>query len=413
MDFQLEPQPWGILKGRVLGVSTAKKKAQLSIFLSTNTISLGDSVIISGQLSPIREGKITLYYSYNNETFTKLAEITLSNGRYSYSFKPTKEGIYRFKAEWPGDNQYDRAVSQVITLETQKITPQVSITLSKSSAKVGETITVSGTISPFKGSTKIIIQISSPSGVKQYQITSTDGKFSYSFKVDMKGIWKVKAIVPIGTIYNEASSTELTVNVSEAPQQKKCIIATVTFGSEVSPEVNFLRNFRNNLILQTFSGRRFYVAFDAFYYSWSTSVALYIESHPYLKNIVKPILYPLLGVLKITALIVMPWFTLQPEIATVTAGILASSLLGLVYLFPIELTVHILRARYGKSKPIPRNLIKINSYISILSLILLIIGVFILNPWLTTITSSSLVLSNIVLAGTLPLYFLEKRKVVK
>ncbi len=419
VDLKLEPMLWGILKGRVLGITSAvaKKNAKLTLSLSSTSISLGGSVTLSGQLSPARGGKVTIYYSYNNGAFTKLADVSFSNGKYSYNFKPTKTGVYKFKAEWPGDNEYNKAVSSIATLnvvkQEEKVTPNVQITVSKTSANVGETITISGTISPFNGATKVTIVVTGPGGTKQYDVTSTNGKFSYSFKVDSKGTWKVKAVVPSSNNYNSASSSELTISVNETPQQKKCIIATVTFGSEVSPEVNFLRNFRNNLILKTFSGRRFYVAFDAFYYSWSTPVAMYIEEHPYLKNIVKPILYPLLGALKITAFTVMPWFPLQPEIATITAGIIASSLLGLVYMFPIALAIHLIRARFNKAKPIPDKLIKVNGYVLITALVLLILGVLFLNPWLTTITSSLLVLSTIAFAGTTPLYILEKRKIIK
>ena len=415
LDFQLEALPSGTLKGRVLGISAAKKKAQLSLTLSSTNVSVGSTVIISGQLSPARPGEVTLYYSFNGSDFTELASIALSDGSYSYQFKPTENGIYEFKAIWPGDNEYEQAVSEVKTLivvkAAEKVTPKVSISLSKTSAKVGDSITVSGSIKPFKGSTKVIIVITSPSGsTNQYEVTSTNGKFSYTFKVDVKGKWKVKALVPASEIYNNASSSEVTVDVSE---KKKCIIATVTFGSEVSPEVNFLRGFRDNLILKTFSGRRFYVAFDAFYYSWSTPVAMYIEEHPYLKGIVKVILYPLLGILKITAVAVMPWFNMAPEVATITAGFIASTLIGLVYVFPIALFIHLIRARYGKAKPVPEKLVKANGYLSLFSLIALSIGVLLLNPWLSTFSSSLFVLSNISLASIAALYILERKKIIK
>jgi len=83
-------------------------------------------------------------------------------------------------------------------------------------------------------------------------------------------------------IYTSAGSNEVKITVEE----KKCIIATVTFGSELSPEVNFLRSFRDNLILKTHSGRQFYIA-DEFYYSWSTPVANLIASNQVLKTLVK------------------------------------------------------------------------------------------------------------------------------
>ena len=41
------------------------------------------------------------------------------------------------------------------------------------------------------------------------------------------------------------------------PQPKSgCLIATAAFGSELSPQVQFLRNFRDNRILSTVSGSK-------------------------------------------------------------------------------------------------------------------------------------------------------------
>ena len=40
-------------------------------------------------------------------------------------------------------------------------------------------------------------------------------------------------------------------------EKKGCIIATSTYGSELSPEVQFLREFRDDTVLNTFAGSGF------------------------------------------------------------------------------------------------------------------------------------------------------------
>jgi peptide/nickel transport system substrate-binding protein len=115
-----------------------------------------------------------------------------------------------------------------------------------------------------------------------------------------------------------------------------CIIATVTFGSEASPAVQYLRNFRDHLVLSTRAGSAFMAVFNAWYYSFSPTVAGYIAAHDPLRAPIRVILYPLLGVLGVSTF-VYSLFSATPEFAIVMAGLVASSLIGLVYLTPFTL----------------------------------------------------------------------------
>ena len=112
-----------------------------------------------------------------------------------------------------------------------------------------------------------------------------------------------------------------------------CIIATATFGSEASPAVQFLRGFRDRLVLSTRAGSAFMEVFNAWYYSFSPSVAGVIASNEPLRAPVRVLLYPLLGVLGVSAF-TYSVFSWAPEFAVVMAGLVASSLIGLVYLTP-------------------------------------------------------------------------------
>ncbi len=122
-------------------------------------------------------------------------------------------------------------------------------------------------------------------------------------------------------------STVFTITIKE----KKCIIATSTYGSEVEPEVEFLRGFRDNIVLSTYAGRMFYSVFNPFYYSWSPYVAHYLNENPQLKPYMRVILYPLLASLKISAIAAVPLMPYNPELAVFLAGAIASTLIGLAY----------------------------------------------------------------------------------
>ena len=74
-----------------------------------------------------------------------------------------------------------------------------------------------------------------------------------------------------------------------------CLIATAAFGSEMAPQVQFLREIRDNIVLQTESGTSFMTAFNQFYYSFSPTIADYERENPIFKEAVKLAITPLLA----------------------------------------------------------------------------------------------------------------------
>jgi len=92
--------------------------------------------------------------------------------------------------------------------------------------------------------------------------------------------------------------TELKNGVCVVEDKKKgggCLIATAAFGSEMAPQVQFLREIRDNTVLQTESGTSFMTGFNQFYYSFSPVVADYERENPTFKEAVKLTLTPLLA----------------------------------------------------------------------------------------------------------------------
>ena len=117
----------------------------------------------------------------------------------------------------------------------------------------------------------------------------------------------------------------------------KCLIATAAFGSELSPQVQFLRNFRDYKILSTVSGSSFMNVFNAWYYSFSPYVANYEREQPWLQKTVRIGIFPLLGILITTE---KAYSILPGEYGSILAGMIASSLIGIIYLTPIAFFLH-------------------------------------------------------------------------
>jgi len=78
-----------------------------------------------------------------------------------------------------------------------------------------------------------------------------------------------------------------------------CLIATAAFGSELAPQVQMLREIRDNTILSTTSGTAFMIGFNQFYYSFSPTIADWERENPIFQDAVRIAITPLLTSLSI------------------------------------------------------------------------------------------------------------------
>jgi hypothetical protein len=78
-----------------------------------------------------------------------------------------------------------------------------------------------------------------------------------------------------------------------------CLIATATYGSELAPQVQQLRELRDNQLLQTESGTAFMATFNDVYYSFSPIIADYERENPYFKEAVKLAITPMINSLSL------------------------------------------------------------------------------------------------------------------
>ena len=78
-----------------------------------------------------------------------------------------------------------------------------------------------------------------------------------------------------------------------------CLIATATYGSELAPQVQQLREIRDNIFLQTESGTFFMKSFNDFYYSFSPGIADYERENPVFREVVKLAITPMISSLSI------------------------------------------------------------------------------------------------------------------
>ena len=78
-----------------------------------------------------------------------------------------------------------------------------------------------------------------------------------------------------------------------------CLIATATYDSELAPQVQQLRELRDNKLLNTESGIVFMSSFNEFYYSFSPIIADYERENALFKEVVKITITPMISTLSL------------------------------------------------------------------------------------------------------------------
>jgi hypothetical protein len=121
-------------------------------------------------------------------------------------------------------------------------------------------------------------------------------------------------------------------------------VAYATTGNALEPYANFLRGFRDRMIMNTTAGQDFMPVFNEWYYSWAPGLAYAAATTPWVGGLVRIGVYPLIGILYASY---GTYELLQPvntEAGALMAGVVAASLLGLVYVAPVTyLGVKVLR----------------------------------------------------------------------
>ncbi|QLH06053.1 CFI-box-CTERM domain-containing protein [Nitrosopumilus ureiphilus] len=86
------------------------------------------------------------------------------------------------------------------------------------------------------------------------------------------------------------------------PPGGSCLIATAAYGTELAPQIQLLREVRDNTVLSTASGSTFMAGFNTLYYSFAPTVADWERENPIFKESVKVFITPMVSTLSIMTL---------------------------------------------------------------------------------------------------------------
>jgi len=114
-------------------------------------------------------------------------------------------------------------------------------------------------------------------------------------KIGIDGLKRVQFNGQSAWAETSSSTVSTQTASSESSEGGGCLIATAAFGSEMAPQVQFLREIRDGKVMATQSGTAFMTGFNQFYYSFSPAVADYERENPVFKETVKVALTPMLS----------------------------------------------------------------------------------------------------------------------
>jgi len=86
------------------------------------------------------------------------------------------------------------------------------------------------------------------------------------------------------------------------PNGGGCLIATAAYGTELAPQVQLLREIRDNTVMSTSSGSAFMTGFNQFYYSFSPTIADMERENPMFQEAVRAFITPMVSTLSIMTL---------------------------------------------------------------------------------------------------------------
>ena len=142
--------------------------------------------------------------------------------------------------------------------------------------------------------------------------TSNSGK-----KIDARYIFAAETSASKNDlIFSVGDNTGNNIEIKNNEEGGGCLIATAAFGSELAPQVQQLRELRDNTVLQTESGSAFMTGFNQFYYSFSPTIADYERENLTFKEAVKITLAPLL-----TSLTLLQYADIDSESEMLSYGI--------------------------------------------------------------------------------------------
>ena len=206
----------------LLAADVQKAISSTSTSLSASTITYSEGLTITSSITPpLSEGLLTVEYSPDKVSWTRIDFSAPSEGSYSVAWTPQSAGTYYVRTSWSGTENCLGSTSLEQTLVVDKAPTSLQVSVFPETVQIdpliqeGANVEVSGSITPALAGIDVTITYTRPDGTTTTVTTTTTsaGEFSDTVSLDQGGNWSVSASWAGNTNYAASSSSPVNVNV--------------------------------------------------------------------------------------------------------------------------------------------------------------------------------------------------------
>lgn len=179
----------------------------------------GEEITINGYILPeLEREEVQLRYQVDDLEVSRTVT-TDGHGAFSDRYTPNAAGEWLVSAYWSGGEAYFNA-SSTARFRVESLPSTLSIYAEKEEIKMGESITISGELTPRVGDALIDLFYTDPEGrlVPQKVSTSPSGRFYATYTPDSSGSWSVQATWSGERFYEQAVSNSVAFRVKTGLQ---------------------------------------------------------------------------------------------------------------------------------------------------------------------------------------------------
>ncbi|MCE5313979.1 MAG: Ig-like domain-containing protein [Armatimonadota bacterium] len=170
------------------------KSTKLTASASPESPYAGQDVTVSGSLSPAMSQPIEFTLTTPGAQVITSTTTTNADGSFEMNFNADEVGDYQLAISFDGDETYNDCNTTITITSQQKIETSITLECLPETPYIGDTVTVTGTISPvLEGS--ISLECTQPGGSSTTtSLTSaSDGTFTYTTTLNAEGQWYFNA----------------------------------------------------------------------------------------------------------------------------------------------------------------------------------------------------------------------------
>jgi len=211
----------------VATVAVGKGSSSISVSVSSGSLAFGQNVTVSGSITPVPKvpvgNRVTIWCRLSDAAVWGNLTVVQTNaaGEYSHVWKPAAVGTYKLYASWPGDSEYLPKDSDVKTVVVNKASSSISVGVSPGNVTIGQTTTVSGSITPVRAGKTVTVWYKTSGAAAWSNLTvvqtNVTGGYSYVWTPAAVGTYQLKASCPEDSEYLKAESSFVTVVVGKMP----------------------------------------------------------------------------------------------------------------------------------------------------------------------------------------------------